>query len=196
MTTRTLNVVPTTLTGRHVSLKPLEESHAAALLACTARGTFEFFPFWPPTWDEAGFLVYVRDALTTKNRLAFATIDAGSGRVVGSTSYLDIRPAHLGLEIGSTWIAPEHRGTRVNAEAKLLMLRHAFEMLGCERVQLKCDARNVHSQRAIAKLGATHEGTLRKHMVMAGGHVRDTVVFSVVRSEWPRVEAGLAARLA
>ena len=196
MTTRTLNVVPTTLTGRHVSLKPLEESHAAALLACTARGTFEFFPFWPPTWDEAGFLVYVRDALTTKNRLAFATIDAGSGRVVGSTSYLDIRPTHLGLEIGSTWIAPEHRGTRVNAEAKLLMLRHAFEMLGCERVQLKCDARNVHSQRAIAKLGATHEGTLRKHMVMAGGHVRDTVVFSVVRSEWPRVEAGLVARLA
>jgi len=196
MTTRTLNVVPTTLTGRHVSLKPLEESYAAALLACTARGTFEFFPFWPPTWDEAGFLVYVRDALTTKNRLAFATIDAGSGRVVGSTSYLDIRPTHLGLEIGSTWIAPEHRGTRVNPEAKLLMLRHAFEVLGCERVQLKCDARNVHSQRAIAKLGATHEGTLRKHMVMAGGHVRDTVVFSVVRSEWPRVEAGLAARLA
>ncbi len=196
MTTRTLNVVPTTLTGRHVSLKPLEESHAAALLACTARGTFEFFPFWPPTWDEAGFLVYVRDALTTQNRLAFATIDAGSGRVMGSTSYLDIRPAHLGLEIGSTWIAPEHRGTRVNPEAKLLMLRHAFEVLGCERVQLKCDARNVHSQRAIAKLGATHEGTLRKHMVMAGGHVRDTVVFSVVRSEWPRVEAGLAARLA
>jgi RimJ/RimL family protein N-acetyltransferase len=195
MPPHTLNLTHAALTGEAVMLVPLQESHARELWQCTTPGTFEYFPFWPPTWDEAGFLVYVRDALATSNRMAFATIERRGGRVVGSTSFLDIRPAHLGVEIGSSWIAREHRGTRVNPEAKLLMFRHAFEVMGCERVQLKCDARNIQSQRAIAKLGATYEGTLRKHMVMAEGFVRDTVMFSVTRAEWPRVEAMLKARL-
>jgi RimJ/RimL family protein N-acetyltransferase len=109
---------------------------------------------------------------------------------------MDIRPKHMGLEIGTTWIGRAHQGTKVNPESKLLLLAHAFERLGCERVQLKTDGRNLQSQHAIEKLGAVKEGVLRKHMIMPDGFVRDTVMYSIVAAEWPDVKRGLEARLA
>ena len=111
------------------------------------------------------------------------------------TTYLDIRPEHRGLEIGMTWYAPSARGTKVNPEAKLLLLEHAFERLDAIRVQLKTDQRNVQSQRAIAKLGAVYEGTLRNHMIFESGYIRNTVMYSITPEEWPSVKQGLLDRL-
>ncbi|HEX5632975.1 MAG TPA: GNAT family protein, partial [Gemmatimonadales bacterium] len=118
------------------------------------------------------------------------------GAVVGSTSYLDVVPRHRRVEIGSTWYRPDQWGTAVNPECKLMLLGHAFEVLGVNRVALVTDALNHRSQAAIAKLGAVREGVLRAHMVAQEGRVRDTVVFSIVRAEWPAVRDGLLARLA
>jgi RimJ/RimL family protein N-acetyltransferase len=118
------------------------------------------------------------------------------GSVVGTSSYLDVSVGDARLEIGWTAYARSVWGTRVNPETKLLLLRHAFEELRVGRVQLKTDVRNVRSQRAIARLGATYEGTLRRHQRRADGSVRDTVMFAVTAEEWPGVRAGLEARLA
>jgi RimJ/RimL family protein N-acetyltransferase len=112
------------------------------------------------------------------------------------TGYLEIRPAHRGLEIGRTWIGRAFQGTRVNPESKLLLLRHAFEDLGAARVQLKTDVRNLQSQRAIEKLGAVKEGVLRRYQMRSNGFIRDTMVFSIIAEEWPAVKAGLERRLA
>jgi RimJ/RimL family protein N-acetyltransferase len=120
---------------------------------------------------------------------------AAAGDVVGSSSYLEVRPSHATLEIGGTQYAPEVWASAVNPEAKLLLFGHAFDTLGAGRVQLKCDARNVRSQQAIARLGARYEGTLRRHAVRQDGTIRDSVVFSVIAEEWPEVREGLRARL-
>jgi RimJ/RimL family protein N-acetyltransferase len=123
--------------------------------------------------------------------LPFATIDRASGRIVGSTSYLAIEPAHRRLEIGATWITPTSQRSPVNTEAKLLQLTHCFEVLGCNRVEFKTDARNARSRRALARIGATEEGTFRAHMVMPDGALRDSVWFSVIAPEWPAVKQRL-----
>ncbi|HZA14547.1 MAG TPA: GNAT family N-acetyltransferase, partial [Myxococcaceae bacterium] len=129
------------------------------------------------------------------DRLPFAILLSDSGEAVGSTSYLDIRTAHRALEIGSTWISPSHQGTQVNPESKLLLLRHAFETLGAVRVQLKTSSENTQSQRAIEKLGAVREGVLRSYQTRQNGQARDTVIYSVIAAEWPRVKARLQRRL-
>ncbi|MGF1664409.1 MAG: GNAT family N-acetyltransferase [Kineosporiaceae bacterium] len=151
---------------RHVAGRPRSVAEWTALLA--ARTTD---PLWH-TW----------------------VVRAGE-RVVGMSSYLEVSPADARLEIGFTAYAPDVWGTAVNPECKLLLLGHAFEGLGCGRVQLKTDIRNVRSQRAIHRLGARHEGVLRRYQRRADGTVRDTVLFSVVAEEWPAVRAGLRARL-
>lgn len=188
-------MLPPTLTGRHVHLEPLHESHAADLATGADAEMFRYFPapYAPAGVDEAGMAEYIRNR--TKGAVAFAIIDRASGRAVGSTCYLDIREAHRGLEIGATFILPAHRGTRVNPESKLLMLANAFDSMGMVRVQLKCDARNVPSMRAIEKLGAVHEGVLRRHMIMGDGFVRDTVMYSITEAEWPTVRDRLHARI-
>ena len=119
-----------------------------------------------------------------------------TGRAIGITCFLDIRPAHRALEIGFTWLGRTWQGGAANPEAKLLQLRHAFEVLEAVRVQLKTDLRNLQSQHAIEKLGAVREGVLRKQMVLPDGHVRDTVMYAITDDEWPRVRDGLEARLA
>ena len=119
----------------------------------------------------------------------------GTERAIGATRYLNIDPGNRNLEIGGTWYGLEHQGTGVNAEAKYLLLRHAFESLGCLRVQLKTDLRNIRSQRAIERLGAVKEGLLRKHMTQPGGYVRDSLIYSIIDDEWPAVKSGLEARL-
>lgn len=180
--------------GRSVTVRPLSITDTPALFAVTPRETFDYFIQAPKAWTPDAFREFIGAAIADPSRRPFV-VELPGGELAGSSSYLDLRPAHRGLEIGFTWYAPGHRGTHVNPETKLLLLEHAFGPLGCERVQLKCDARNVHSQRAIAKLGAVREGVLRKHMVMPDGYMRDTVMFSITRGEWPGVRANLHARL-
>jgi RimJ/RimL family protein N-acetyltransferase len=127
--------------------------------------------------------------------MPFAVIDLTSGCVAGCTRYLEIRPAHWSLEIGGTWYGAPYRRTRVNTESKYLLLEHAFERLKCIRVQIKTDSRNERSQRAIERLGAKKEGVLRNHMILPDGHVRHSVYYSIVASEWPYVKARLLEML-
>ena len=124
-----------------------------------------------------------------------ATLDAHTGEPVGSTRYLALRPEHRGLEIGWTWLAPSRWGTGANVEAKLLMLEHAFEALGCMRVEFKTDRRNERSRNAIAALPARFEGTFRKHMILPNADIRDSAYYSIVDDEWPAVRANLERRL-
>jgi N-acetyltransferase len=190
---------PVVLEGRFVRLEPLGRGHLAGLTAAALSD--------PRIWDylrhrvetAADVAQLVEDALAESAdglNLPFAVIDRGTGGVVGSTRLLDYRPVDRGVEIGSTWYTPAVWGGAVNPEAKWLLLRHAFEGLGCLRVQFKTDARNRRSRDAIARLGAKEEGTLRKHMVVQGGVLRDSVYFSIIDDEWPAVGAGLLARLA
>lgn len=190
-----LDTTPT-LQGEFVTLRPMDAARDAdALFAITPPDTFRYFLSWPAAWDAASFREFlVKHAATPKARM-FTVLDAG-GRVVGASAYLDIDSANRCVEIGATWYDPAVRGTRVNPECKLLQLAHAFDTLGCVRVTLKCDARNLHSQRAIAKLGATRESTLRRHRIQPDGFVRDTVYFSILPEEWPAVREGLRHRLA
>jgi RimJ/RimL family protein N-acetyltransferase len=123
----------------------------------------------------------------------FATVERGSGRVIGSTRFMNMDLANRRVEIGSSWIAPARQRTAVNTEAKYLMLRHAFEQWKCLRVELKTDSLNQQSRNAILRLGAKEEGTLRKHLVTWTGRVRDSVYFSILDTEWPEVKARLEA---
>jgi N-acetyltransferase len=127
-------------------------------------------------------------------QVAFATIERASGRAVGSTRFLSVEPSHRRLEIGYTWLAPAWQGTGLNGEAKLLMLEHAFERLGALRVEFKTDSRNARSRRALARIGAVEEGTLRRHMVTHAGR-RDSVYFSVIVDEWPTIREQSRRRL-
>jgi len=194
-------LAPVTLTGPHARLEPLTRAHAPDLFAAADPATFAHMPHHPETWDAAGFDAYVGSLIDSPTIVPFATIDARTNRAIGSTSFYDVRPEHRGLSIGYTWVSPAHRGTPINPAAKLLMMTHAFEtplFAGgpAIRVQLKTDARNERSQRAMARLGFTREGTLRHHMVMPDGRLRDSVIFSVTSTDWPRVRAILEARVA
>jgi len=128
--------------------------------------------------------------------IVFATVEHSSGRVIGSTRFMNIDRTNRRVEIGSTWIARAWHRTAVNTEAKYLMLRHAFEIWQCMRVELKTDALNQRSRNAILRLGAKEEGTLRRHLVTSTGRVRDTVYFSILDNEWPIVKARLESLLA
>jgi len=194
-----MRVEPVTLEGRHVRLEPLSlERHAEALVAVGLD---------PDLWrwtivrveGAADLRRYLSTALAEQaagRALPFATIERPGGRVVGCTRFMAISDAHRRVEIGSTWIARPWQRTAVNTEAKYLMLRHAFESWGCLRVELKTDARNERSRRAMLRLGLVEEGTYRKHMVTERGEVRDTVYYSVVDDEWPAVRARLEWLLA
>jgi RimJ/RimL family protein N-acetyltransferase len=140
----------------------------------------------------------VRDILSRQaagTDLAFAVIHLGSGGAIGATRYLEIRPPHRSLEVGGTWYATRFQRTAVNTECKYLLLKHAFEVLGCIRVQFKADARNQRSLRAIERLGAAREGVLRNHYITPDGGYRDSVYFSILDSEWPKVKERLEEML-
>ena len=185
-----------TLEGRLVRLEPLGRRHAAGLWeASRDPRTWRWLPIpQPSTRPELD--AWLEDALRTAAtgaEIPFATIR--TERVVGSTRFLALRPEHASVEIGWTWLDPSAWGAGVNVEAKLLMLRHAFEAWGCRRVELKTDARNERSRGAMEAMGATFEGTHRKHMLVRGGENRDSAWYSVTDDEWPTVELGLTARL-
>ncbi len=186
------------LQGERVRLEPLDARHVPDLLEAAAD---------PATWtwlfgrldDEAAMRAWLADALRARDagtEMPFATLDARTGRVVGSTRYLAIVPAHRRLEIGWTWLAPATWGTGINVEAKLLLLTHAFDELGAMRVELKTDARNDRSRAAILALGAEFEGIFRKHMRMPDGRIRDSAWYAITDDDWPAVRSRLEARVA
>jgi ribosomal-protein-alanine N-acetyltransferase len=188
-------VAPVTLTGVSVRLEPLELRHAPGLLSAASPELFRFTPQGPDEWTVAGFERDIERVNAIPDSVAFAAIELHTGRVIGRTTYMEIRPEHRGLEIGRTWIAREHQGTHINPEMKYLMLRHAFEHLQAVRVQLKTGHENLQSQRAIARLGAVLEGVLRNHMIEPNGRLRNTVMFSITIQEWPGIRASLQERL-
>ena len=193
-----MDLTPPTLTGRHVTLEPLEERHAPDLFAAMQDEEVCRYLAWPPPVKVDETLALIREArelMARRQSLVFAQVWNASRRAIGSTRLLDLRPADRQVEIGSTFLARDYWRTPANTESKLLFLTYCFETLGCVRVALKTDGRNVRSQEAIARLGAVREGVLRKHMNVRG-YQRDTVYFSVLDHEWPAVKARLQARLA
>jgi len=192
-------VVPLTLEGSVVRLEPIRHDHAD-LFWDVAKNNLEDIFRWIPysVRTPEDFRALVDKAFTEQERgesVVFATVDRASGRVIGSTRFMNVDRANRRVEIGSTWIAPEWQRTAVNTEAKFLMLRHAFDVWGCMRVELKTDALNQKSRNAILRIGAKEEGTLRRHLVTWTGRVRDTVYFSILDEEWAGVKEKLEARL-
>src|SRR5438128_11590713 len=168
---------PITLAGRHVRLEPLTLLHAADLFDAVMidPSVWQWLPVAPPATlaEMEAMIVHDLKAQAAGAKVVFVQVEQATGRVVGSTTYLDINRPNRGLEIGSTWIATRWQRTGINTEAKYLLLRHAFEDLGAVRVQLKTDKRNRQSQTAIERLGAVREGILRKHMIVQDGVIRD-----------------------
>jgi RimJ/RimL family protein N-acetyltransferase len=181
------------LSGHGVRLVPLAEEHAAALAAFTDDALWRGMS-QPTPRGEAGMREVVAAAHAAPGRFAFAVLDA-DGAVVGSTSFYDHEPRQQRVEIGFTFTDRRVWGTHVNPACKYLLLRHAFEEWGMQRVALRADARNTRSIGAILRLGATAEGVLRSHRVAPDGSRGDTAYFSILADEWPRVRDGLLARL-
>lgn len=194
-----LNIVtPLTLEGHVVRLEPACREHCARFWAA-ARDNLDIFQWMPYSMQTPeDFDQFVTRMLEEEKRgesVPFATVERSSGRVIGSTRFMNIDRVNRRVEIGSTWIAPAWQRTAVNTEAKYLMLNHAFEVWGCIRVELKTDALNQRSRQAILRLGAKEEGILRKHLVTWTGRIRDSVYFSILDTEWPNVKAGLKGKL-
>ena len=190
-------VVPVTLEGRHVRLEPLAKAHLAGLAEV---GLDEELWRWIPTQVRTAqeMEAYIETALEEQARgvsLPFAIVEKATGRAIGSTRYGNIDRTHHRVEIGWTWVAREWQRTAVNTEAKYLLLRHAFETLGCIRVELKTDSLNEKSRAAILRIGAQHEGIFRNHMITASGRIRHSAYYSIIDSEWPAVKARLESKL-
>jgi RimJ/RimL family protein N-acetyltransferase len=193
-----MKIEPVTLRGSTVRLEPLTLDHTAAL----ARVGLEPVLWrWVPTrmqtpGDMQAYVLTALDEQRCGVSLPFVIIDQASGEVIGSTRYANIETSHRRLEIGWTWLTPSHQRSGANTEAKLLLLTHAFDLLGANRVELKTDSLNVQSRTAILRLGALEEGTFRNHMILPeSGRVRHTVYFSIIDSEWPAIKATLTSRL-
>ena len=190
-------IAPVVLEGRYARLEPLTLEHTGGLAEV---GLDDDLWKWIPTPVQTPeeMAAYVQTALNEQangSALPFALIEKATGRTVGCTRYANIERTHHRLEIGWTWVARQWQRTAINTEAKYLLLRHAFEGLGCMRVELKTDSLNARSRAAILRIGAREEGTFRNHMITATGRIRHTVYFSVIDSEWPDVKASLEARL-
>lgn len=188
-----------TLEGNLVRLEPLVERHAAALRRRAADP--QIWRYMPLPWQQserafADWFKRAIEAVAQGTWVAFATISKRDAEPVGGTCFMDVSPLHRTLEIGATWLAPTAWRSGINTEAKYLQLGYAFEVMKFNRVQLKTDARNLRSQAAIERLGAKKEGVLRSHMLMPDGHVRDTVMYSIIAAEWPAVKQRLAGFLA
>lgn len=194
----TFDPQPVLLEGRQVRLEPLASSHLPGLLeAARDPAIFQYF-LTPPLNTEIEMTKWVDQILKGQaagTDVGWVTVRRSDGRMVGATTFLDIRRHNRGLEIGNTWLAPEAQRTALNTEAKYLQLRHAFEDLGAWRVQLKTDERNTRSRAAIERIGAKYEGILRKYQVRHDGYVRNTAMFAIVAEDWPAVKARLEGML-
>ena len=192
-----MNLTPVVLEGNHVRLEPLTLDHWGPLCDVGLD---------PEIWQWTTSLVrtpndmrrYIETALQWQRdgkALPFAQVERSTGKVVGSTRYANVEDEHRRVEIGWTWVAQPWQRTAVNTEAKYLLLRHAFESVGCIRVEFKTDVLNVKSITALLRIGAKHEGILRKHMITANGRVRDSVYFSILDDEWPEIKMLLKEKL-
>jgi N-acetyltransferase len=190
---------PVTLEGSVTRLEPPRRDHAQLFWEVAKDSLEDIFRWIPyPMRTAEDFQLLIDKAFAEQDRgesIVFATFDRNSNRVVGSTRFMNIDRANLRVEIGSTWLAPAWQRTAINTEAKYLMLRQAFEVWRCVRVELKTDALNEKSREAILRLGSKEEGTLRKHLVTWTGRIRDTVYFSILDTEWPQVKSRLEAKL-
>ncbi len=193
-----MQVEPVTLSGRTVRLVPLSLQHVDALSEVGLDpDLWRWIPV--PVTSPAEMQAYVKTALDEQQRgvsLPFAILDATTGEVIGCTRFGNIERAHLRVEIGWTWVTAARQRTVANTEAKLLLLTHAFETWGVNRVELKTDALNMKSRNAIGRIGGVQEGIFRQHMVTASGRVRDTAYFSIVKAEWPAVKEKLSEKIA
>jgi N-acetyltransferase len=192
------NELTARLEGELVVLEPLAREHAEGLWeAAQAPEIWRWL--WPAGGSRERFDIWMKmslEAAEEGREGPFATRERAGGKLIGSSRYLNVRPADKVLEIGWTWLTPSAWGSGANVEAKLLMLGHAFETLGCQRVEFKTDARNERSRAALAALPAQFEGIMRKHMIVPEIGVRDSAYFSVIDDEWPEVRANLRNRLA
>ncbi len=193
-----MDVQPVTLMGRVVRLEPLAEAHVIDLAKVGLEEKIWHYMVYGNVDTIEQLRLWVQELLLRQaagTDLPFAVIHLASGQAIGSTRYLDIDPEYRSVEIGGTWYGLDYQGTLVNTECKYLLLKHAFEVLGCVRVWFKTDRRNLRSQRAIERLGAIKEGTLRNHMILPDGTIRDSVMYSILPQEWPQVKQTLEARL-
>jgi N-acetyltransferase len=196
-----LNIVlPLALEGSVVRLEPVRREHQHLYWEVAKNDLediFRWIPYSMKTESDFGRLIdKAFDEQERGESVVFAIVERESNRVIGSTRFMNIDRINRRVEIGSTWVAPAWQRTAANTEAKFLMLRHAFEVWKCMRVELKTDALNLRSRNAILRIGAKEEGTLRRHLVTSSGRVRDTVYFSILDSEWPEVKSKLEARRA
>jgi RimJ/RimL family protein N-acetyltransferase len=191
--------IAVTLYGQLVVLDPLDRTHEEGLFQAGQDMDWSLMPV-DPSADREQFHAWVEDALAHAERrehVPFTVLDTAAGTPLGSTRYLSLRPEHRGLEIGWTWLTRSAWSTGANVEAKLLLLEHAFERLGCMRVEFKTDANNERSRRALAALPAQFEGVFRKHMLAGNDstRLRDSAWFAIVDDEWPAVKSNLESRL-
>ncbi|MBS0190979.1 MAG: GNAT family protein [Phycisphaerales bacterium] len=196
-------ILPVTLHSRTVRLEPLEAKHAPGLLAAADPELFRHTAQHPPEWSVNGFEREIAAVNAIHDSVALAIVLNATNQAIGRTTFMEIRPEHRGVEIGRTWIGRAHHGTSVNPEIKYLMLRHAFESLSptAIRVQFVTGGTNLHSQTAIAKLGAVKEGVLRHQRIgyvmdSPEPHIRDAVYYSILAAEWPAAKQRLEARIA
>lgn len=189
---------PVVLESALVRLEPLTLNHAEALLEQARIPTIWRYMRIPQPRTVDDMRAFIQTALDNQAKgteIPFATIHKGDNRVAGTTRFMDIQRINRGLEIGWTWLGIDYQRTFVNTHAKFLMLEHAFEKLGAIRVQIKTDVRNHASRKAIERIGAKYEGTLRNHMINYDGHVRSTAMFSIIDKEWPEKKRQLQLRL-
>ena len=182
--------LPVTLTGRGVELRPLSMDHFDALAAISNEDAI-WRVFLNSGQSPEQLRQWIQGNLENQDKgtsVPFTTVDRVSGRIAGCTTFMNIDAAHKRVEVGGTWLGLEFQRSHLNTEAKYLMFRHAFEVWGSNRVELKTDALNTQSRNAMLRIGAKEEGTLRRHLVTYSGRVRDTVYFSVIREEWPEVK--------
>jgi len=189
---------PIVLTGKIIQLEPLTVNHVPDLTIAGQDESIWQYMLYGTIRTEVEMRGWVNDILDRQAEgtdLPFAVIYRETGRAIGATRFMDINPRHRGVEIGGTWYAMEYQHTAVNTEAKYLLLRHAFEVWQCIRVQFKTDLRNERSQRALERIGAMREGVFRNHMILRDGTIRHSVYYSILDSEWPVVKRGLEDRL-
>jgi N-acetyltransferase len=193
-----MKIEPVTLDGSVVRLEPIAERHVADLAKVGLDEKIWRYMRYGKMETAEHLAAWVRDLIILQEQgtdLPFVVIYKGTGAAVGCTRYLNIDMLNRSVEIGGTWYGLDYQGTLVNTDCKYLLMKYAFEVLGCVRVWFKTDTRNLHSQRAIERMGAVKEGVLRNHMILPDGYIRDSVVYSILPPEWPQLKINLEARL-
>jgi RimJ/RimL family protein N-acetyltransferase len=188
-----MEVKPVVLIGKMIQLQPLTLDHVPGLFAASDPSIWKYMLYGDITTesDMRNWVLEMLERAKGGTDLPFAVVDLASGNELGATRYLEIRPQHHGLEIGGTWYGPKFQRTGINTECKYLLLKHAFETLGCIRVQFKADSRNERSINAIKRIGAKSEGLFRNHMILPDGTYRHSAYFSILADEWPEVKKNL-----